>query len=583
MKDKSINNHANLIWSLADKLTGAYKPHEYGLVILPLTVLRRFDVVLEEKKQEFLKKAKSISKDNAFRDKLLQRASGYSFYNESPFTIKTLLDDADKLSENFELYIQGFSEDIRDIFDKYYEFGVQIEKLKRHNLLFIVLKEISNVNLHPNLVSNIEMGYIFEELIRRFSESHNEDAGQHYTPREVINLMVNILLNDDREVLIGKNVSKTIYDPACGTGGMLTATEEYLRELNEGVKLITFGQEINEMTFATCKSDIIIKGLDANNIRFGNTLSNDQFRNEKFDYIISNPPFGRDWKNERSGIEKESKMGMAGRFGYGLPAVNDSQMLFLCHAISKMKDAKDGGSRAAIVHNGSPLFNGDAGSGPSEIRRYILENDLLEALVSLPNDIFYNTGITTYLWILNSNKKKERKNKVQLIDAGNVFVKMRKSLGKKRNEITSKQIEEISKIYAQFKEGEFEIDDHLLEIKIFDTSEFGYHKVTVLSPKLDENGKPMLDKKGNMIVDKEKTDTENIPLNSDINEYMKTNVLPFDKHAWIDEKKTRIGYEIPFTRHFYKYIPPRSVDEVFAEIMTLEKQETELMNELLGR
>ena len=582
MDNQKINNHANLLWSIADKLTGVYKPHEYGLVILPMTVLRRFDIILEKNKDEFLKQAEGVSKDDSFRDKKLKRYAGFHFYNESKYTIRTLINDAENLSVNFSIYIEGFSPEVREIFFKYFKFGAQIDKLNENNLLFIILKEMANVDLHPNTVSNIEMGYIFEELIRKFSEAHNEDAGQHYTPREVIRLMVNLLLNEDREILAGESVARTIYDPACGTGGMLTVAEEYLRELNSEAELKTFGQEINDETFAICKSDILIKEMEADNVRFGNTLSNDQFSGAKFDYIISNPPFGREWKNDKTFIENESKLGMAGRFGYGLPAVGDGQMLFLCHAISKMKDIKDGGSRIAIIHNGSPLFNGDAGSGPSEIRKYILENDLLETIVSLPNDIFYNTGIVTYLWILDNNKPASKKGKVQLIDANKVFKKMRKSLGNKRNEITPEQIEEITRIYGDYKSGAYKIGDNELEVKIFNNEDFGYSKVTVLSPAKDENGSILFDKKGNKIVDKEKTDTEVIPLGTSFNEYMEKNVLPFNPDAWIDESKTKIGYEIPFTRHFYKYVPPKPAKEIFEEIKVLESEENKLMKELFG-
>ena len=582
MDNQKINNHANLLWSIADKLTGVYKPHEYGLVILPMTVLRRFDIILEKGKDDFLKKAAEVSKDDSFRDKKLKKLANLQFYNESKYTIRTLLDDAEQLSENFNLYIEGFSAEVKEILLKYFKFGAQIDKLNENNLLFIILKEMANVDLHPNTVSNIEMGYIFEELIRKFSEAHNEDAGQHYTPREVIRLMVNLLLNEDRDVLAGESVARTIYDPACGTGGMLTVAEEYLRELNKDAKLKTFGQEINDETFAICKSDILIKGMEADYVRFGNTLSNDQFTGAKFDYIISNPPFGREWKNDKDFIEKEARQGMAGRFGFGLPAVGDGQMLFLCHAISKMKDVKDGGSRIAIIHNGSPLFNGDAGSGPSEIRRYILENDLLETIVSLPNDIFYNTGIVTYLWILDNNKPASKKGKVQLVDANKVFKKMRKSLGNKRNEITPDQIKEITRIYGDFKAGEYKVGDADLEVKIFKNEDFGYNKVTVLSPAKDEDGKILHDKKGNKIVDKEKTDSEIIPLGTSFSEYMEKNVLPFNPDAWIDESKTKVGYEIPFTRHFYKYVPPKPAKEIFEEIKVLESEESKLMKELFG-
>ena len=438
--------------------------------------------------------------------------------------------------------------------------------MAENGILYLVVKEFTTprANLHPSVVSNLEMGYIFEEIIRRFSEAHNEDAGQHYTPREVIRLMVNILFNDENQQLSGINVAKTIYDPACGTGGMLSVAEEYLHELNNTSQLLSFGQEINDQTFAICKADMLIKGNNADFIKKGNTLSDDQFAGQTFDYIISNPPFGREWKNEKEAVLKEAKKGFAGRFGPGLPAVGDGQMLFLLTAISKMKEPSQGGSRIAIIHNGSPLFTGDAGSGPSEIRRYILENDLLEAIVALPNDIFYNTGIATYIWVL-SNKKQGtiREGKVQLINANELYEKRRKSLGNKRNDIPEHYIEEITQIYGEFKETDIS--------KIFDNEDFGYTKITVERPLKDENGNLVL-KKGKPQPDSSLRDTESVPLKEDIQEYFNREVLPFVPDAWIDTKKSKIGYEIPFTRYFYKYIPPRPSEEIMKEILELEKE-----------
>lgn len=412
--------------------------------------------------------------------------------------------------------------------------------------------------MHPDKISNLEMGYIFEEIIRRFSEAHNEDAGQHYTPREVIELMVNILFNSDNDILT-ENVAKTLYDPACGTGGMLSVAEDYLKIINSSAKLLPFGQEINDETFAICKADMLIKGNDADNIKNGNTLSDDQFKGEKFDYILSNPPFGREWKNDKKAVEAEAKLGAAGRFAAGLPAVGDGQMLFLQTAIHKMKDS---GSKVAIIHNGSPLFTGDAGSGPSEIRRYILENDLLEAIIALPNDIFYNTGIATYIWVLNNKKSNIRKGKVQLINANQMYEKRRKSLGNKRNDIPKHYIDEITNIYADFKETDIS--------KIFDNEEFGYSKIVVERPQKDENGN-IIAKNGKPVADTSLRDTENVPLKEDIREYFKREVLPYAPDAWIDGKKTKIGYEIPFTRYFYKYVPPRPSEEIMSEILELEK------------
>lgn len=398
-RSAKIDQKADLIWAIADKLTGVYKPHEYGDVILPLTVIRRFDCILSDTKDAVLQKYDEV-KNLPMKDILLRKASKKDFYNTSKYTFERLMDDPDHIEENFREYLNKFSANVRDILEKF-KFDGHITTMANKGILYIVLKEYTTDrgNLHPNEISNLEMGYIFEEIIRRFSESHNEDAGQHYTPREVIQLMVNILFYDDNDILSGNNVAKTIYDPACGTGGMLSVAEEYLHSLNASTELVSFGQEINDQTFAICKADMLIKGNNADYIKDGNTLSDDQFAGSTFDYILSNPPFGREWKNEKAKVEEEAKLGFGGRFGAGLPAASDGQMLFLMTAISKMKDIDKGGSRIAIIHNGSPLFTGDAGSGPSEIRRHILENDLLEAIIALPNDIFYNTGIATYIWV----------------------------------------------------------------------------------------------------------------------------------------------------------------------------------------
>lgn len=561
----NVNEKAALIWAIADKLTGVYKPHEYGEVILPLTVIRRFDCILSDTKNAVLKKYNEV-KNLPMKDVLLRSAAGgKAFYNTSKYTFERLLDDPDNIEENFRDYLNGFSENVQDIIEKF-KFDGHITTMANKGILYIVIKEFTSLkaNLHPDVISNLEMGYIFEEIIRRFSESHNEDAGQHYTPREVIRLMVNILFHDDNDILSGNNVAKTIYDPACGTGGMLSVSEEYLHELNAATELLAFGQELNDQTFAICKADMLIKGNDANFIKDGNTLSDDQFEGQKFDYIISNPPFGREWKNEKTKVEAEAKRGFAGRFGAGVPAVSDGQMLFLLTAISKMKEPSDGGSRIAIIHNGSPLFTGDAGSGPSEIRRYILENDLLEAIIALPNDIFYNTGIATYIWVL-SNKKAgtKREGKVQLINANGLFEKRRKALGNKRNDIPENAIEEITHIYGEFRENEIS--------QIYDNADFGYTKITVERPLLDKDGNPIL-KKNKPQADSSLRDTENVPLKEDIEEYFKREVLPFAPNAWIDTKKSKVGYEIPFTRYFYKYEAPQPSTEIMAEIMDLETE-----------
>ena len=570
----NVNEKAGLIWAIADKLTGVYKPHEYGEVILPLTVIRRFDCILAEKKDAVLAKYEQV-KNLPMKDILLRNTSGFAFYNVSKYTFERLLDDPDHIEENFRDYLNGFSENVREIIEKF-KFDGHITTMANKNILYIVIKEFTSpkANLHPDVISNLEMGYIFEEIIRRFSEAHNEDAGQHYTPREVIQLMVNILFYDDNDVLSGNNVVKTIYDPACGTGGMLSVAEEYLHRLNASTEIMGFGQEINDQTFAICKADMLIKGNNADFIKDGNTLSDDQFEGQTFDYILSNPPFGREWKNEKPKVEAEAKRGFAGRFGPGLPAASDGQMLFLLTAISKMKDRSKGGSRIAIIHNGSPLFTGDAGSGPSEIRRYILENDLLEAIVALPNDIFYNTGIATYIWVL-SNKKAgtRREGKVQLINANNLYEKRRKSLGNKRNDIPESAIQEITKLYGDFAESEI--------CKIFANEDFGYTKIVVERPLRDANGDLIL-KKGRKQADSALRDTENVPLTEDIEEYFAREVLPFAPDAWIDKKKSKVGYEIPFTRYFYKYEAPRPSSEIMAEILELEKELSGSLEEVFG-
>ena len=569
----NIAEKASLIWNIADKLTGVFKPHEYGNVILPLTVIRRFDCILSEKKQAVLVMYDKV-KDNPLKDNFLKAASGYEFYNISKFTFETLLDAPNDIESNFRNYLNGFSENVQDILEKF-KFEGWLSTMASKGILYIVLKEFTTAkaDLHPNKISNLEMGYIFEEIIRRFSEAHNEDAGQHYTPREVIQLMVNILFCEDSEVLTGKNMVRKIYDPACGTGGMLSVAEDYIKSLNSSVKLMPYGQELNDETFAICKADMLIKGNEADNIKDGNTLSGDQFAEQKFDYILSNPPFGREWKNEKNAVERESKT-QGSRFSHGLPAIGDGQLLFLLTALSKMKAPEDGGTRIAIIHNGSPLFTGDAGSGPSDIRKYILENDLLEAIVALPNDIFYNTGIATYIWVL-SNKKAgtKREGKVQLINANGLYEKRRKALGNKRNDIPKSAMDEITRLYGDFRESEIS--------KIFRNEEFGYTKIVVERPLKDEDGKLVL-KKGKKQPDTSLRDTENVPLTEDIEAYFKREVLPFAPDAWIDESKSKVGYEIPFTRYFYQYEAPRPSAELAAEIRDLEMDLAGVLDEIFG-
>lgn len=573
MDRQKIDNKASLIWSIADKLQGDYKPHEYGDVILPFTVLKRFDSVLAATKDKVLKVASEYPVITPPVDKLLKSVARQEIYNVSKFNFKNLLDDPDNIKVNFKNYIAGFSDDVKDILSKEhgFEFDRQIDKLDNAGLLYLIIAEFNTekADLHPDKVSDIEMGYIFEEVIRKFSETYQADAGEFYTPREIIDLMVNLLLNN--EELSENNKVIQIYDGACGTGGMLSIAYERIKELNNTNEVFTSGQEINPQTYAICKSDMLLKGGKNSSIRFGSTLSNDQFSDEQFDYIIMNPPFGREWKKDKDEVEKEYKRGFAGRFGAGLPAVSDSQMLFLQNAISKMKPT---GSKVAIIHNGSPLFTGDAESGPSEIRKYLIENDLLEAIIQLPNDIFYNTGITTYIWLLSNKKSKERQGKVQLINANEMFTKRRKPLGEKRNDISKSQISQITKLYDNYKNTENSI--------ILDNDDFKYFKVTVETPLKDEKGKLVLDKKGNKQANKDLRDFEIIPAKEDFEKYMQKNVYPYNPDAYIDTSKTKVGYEIPFVRLFYKYVPPKASKEIFNEIKQLEKEETLLMKELFG-
>lgn len=565
-----VNEKATLIWSIADALTGVYKPHEYGDVILPLTVLKRFDEVLSDTKSKVLETSKKFPETFAQRDFILKETSGQNFYNTSEYNFKKLLDDPANIEINFYNYINGYSKEVIDIIENF-ELKRHIEKMANNNILYTVIEKFNqkNANLHPNEVSNIEMGYIFEEIIRRFSEAHNEEAGQHYTPREVIELMVNIVF-EDQDDLADSSKIKTVYDGACGTGGILSASMEYASKLNSSSKMIVYGQEINDQTYAICKADMLIKGEDSNNIRKGNTLSEDKFPGEKFDFIMMNPPFGREWKREKTVVEAEAKKGAEGRFPAGTPAISDSQLLFLQNAISKMKSE---GSKIAIIHNGSALFKGDAGSGESEIRRYVIENDLLDCIIQLPNDLFYNTGIATYIWILNNKKPEHRQGKVQLINASEYCHKMRKNLGNKRNEMSKDDIAEITKIYGDFVETEVS--------KIYDNDFFGYRKVTVLQGILDDNGELELNKKGEPIQDKEKgTDTEIIPLQENIEDYMSREVMPFAPASYIDNSKSKIGYEISFTKYFYKYIEPRNTKDIMNEIIELDKKLDGVLKEI---
>jgi type I restriction enzyme M protein len=566
-------NHQSLsafIWSVADLLRGDYKQSEYGKVILPFTVLRRLDCVLESTKAAVLAEQADKLKADINPEPFLLRKAGQSFYNISPLDMKKLMGDQDHIRENLFAYIQGFSAAVRDIFERF-DFYTQVERLAKAGLLYQVAERFANVDLHPDQVSNSQMGLVFEELIRKFAEISNETAGEHFTPREVIRLMVNLLFIEDDDVLAKPGVVRTIYDPTAGTGGMLSVAGEYLHEHNPAARLTMFGQELNPESYAICKADMLIKGQDVANITFGNTFSDDGHLHRKFDYMLSNPPFGVEWKKVEQEIRREHEtQGYSGRFGPGLPRVSDGSLLFLLHLISKMRPAIDGGSRFGIVLNGSPLFTGAAGSGESEIRRYVLENDLLEAIIGLPTDMFYNTGITTYVWILSNRKPEHRKGLVQLIDASGYWQKMRKSLGSKRKELSDDHITEITRLFGQFIEASQDNDGKKPISRIFKNTDFGYRTITVERPLRDENGQIVLaakgKQKGKPQPDTSLRDTENVPLNEDVEGYFKREVLPHVPDAWIDHDKTKVGYEIPFNRHFYVFEPPRPLAEIDAEL-----------------
>lgn len=555
------------IWSVADLLRGDYKQSEYGRVILPFTVLRRLDCVLAPTKQAVLAELENRQKLGINPEPFLLRASGQTFFNTSPLDMKKLMGDQDHIRENLFNYVSSFSSSVRDVFERF-EFHGQVDRLAKCGLLYQVTERFTQIDLHPDQVTNHQMGLVFEELIRKFAELSNETAGEHFTPREVIRLMVNLIFIEDDDVLSKPGVVRTIYDPTAGTGGMLSIAGEYLEEHNPKARLTVYGQELNPESFAICKADMLIKGQDVSNIVFGNTLSDDGHGGKHFDYMLSNPPFGVEWKKVEKEVRKEHEsQGFNGRFGPGLPRISDGSMLFLLHLISKMRPVADGGSRFGIVLNGSPLFTGGAGSGESEIRRYVLENDLLEAIVGLPTDMFYNTGISTYVWIVSNKKPEHRKGLVQLIDASAMWQKMRKSLGSKRKELSDEHIAEITRLFGQFVEAEA---DGKPISRIFKNTDFGYRSITVERPERDEKGKIVLGQRGKMkgkpMADSKLRDTENVPLNEDMEEYFKREVLPHAPDAWIDHDKTKVGYEIPFNRHFYVFTPPRPLAEIDADL-----------------
>jgi type I restriction enzyme M protein len=657
--EPQVRNHAAFIWSVADKLRGVYKQSEYGRVILPLVVLRRLDCVLEPTKANVLARAETLKGKVENVAPVLEAVAGERFFNRSPLDFRRLLDDPANVAGNLRSYIAGFSPSARDVIDKF-GFDAQITRLERANLLYLVVSQFAEVDLHPDTVSNVEMGYLYEELIRKFSELSNETAGEHFTPREVIRLMVDLLFIEDGDVLRTRGIVKTLYDPACGTGGMLSVAEDHLRDYSPDARLEVFGQELNEETYAICRSDMMLKGQDASHIIQGNSFDADGHAGRTFDYMLANPPFGVEWKQVEKAVKDErDRLGFRGRFGAGLPPINDGSFLFLQHMISKMKPAEEGGSRLAIVFNGSPLFTGAAGSGPSEIRRWIIENDWLEAVVALPDQLFYNTGISTYFWVVTNRKSAERRGRVQLVDARELWVKLRKSLGEKRKAISDEQIAEIARLYGAFEEGE--------RVRIFPNEKFGYQRITVERPlrlryvgegarerleaskafaKLgEERGNELLGLAGALgslaTPDRRKTlaavgaangklskpeekallealavrdpeapalnepdpelrDQENVPLPNEpvlfepdpsarlasdpyrcaVDEHMAAEVLPYVPDAWVDHGKTKIGYEIALTREFYKYAPPRPLEEIDAEIRSLEGEIQELLSEV---
>lgn len=560
----NIAEKAAMIWNVADMLRGPFKPHEYGLVILPMTVVKRFHDCLLPTHQAVLDTYEKVKKLQVI-DGFLQKASGYQFYNTSRFTFETLLADPDNIESNFRDYLSGFSANAQDVLAKF-DFDNIIKRMVESNTLYLVIKEFGSEKgyLGPDKISAVDCGYIFEDLVRRFSESFGEEAGAHFTSRDIIYLMTDLLLSEaDLDTS-----SMTVYDMAMGTSQMLSCMEERIHELNSDIEVTCFGQEFNPSTFAIAKADMMIRGGDPNNMRFGDTLSEDQFPGFTFQYIISNPPFGIDWKREQKAVEAEAARGEMGRFAPGLPKISDGQQLFVLNGLAKLANK----GKMAIIQNGSPLFSGDAGSGPSNIRQYILENDWLDCIIQLSTDMFMNTGISTYIWVLSKDKPAHRAGKVQLIDASHCFEPRRKSIGTKRNDITDACRELIVTAYGEFANGKVYGDKNGIycESKVFESVEFGYNKIVVERPQRDEAGDILL-KRGKPVPDTSLRDTENVPLVQDIDTYFAREVLPYAPDAWIDHSKTKVGYEIPMTRYFYEYQAPEAVEDIVARITALEQ------------
>ncbi|MGF9893432.1 class I SAM-dependent DNA methyltransferase [Priestia megaterium] len=576
----NVQEKATLIWNIADILRGLYKPHEYGEVILPMTVIKRFHDTLLPTRETVLSTYQDV-KDLEIKEGFLTEASGYSFYNLSPFTFDSLLADPIHIEKNFRSYLNGFSDNVQDILENF-KFDAEISTLAENDKLYYVIQEFNSKKayLGADKVTSTDMGYVFEELVKRFSESYNEEAGAHFTSRDVIYLMTDLLLAEEKDFLAKHGVVKTVYDQTMGTSQMLSAMAERLLALDSEADITTFGQELNPQTYAIAKADTMIRGGDPANMALGSTLSNDKFSGYTFDYAISNPPFGIDWKSDKDKVTKEHELGDEGRFGVGLPKISDGQLLFQLNGISKLKET----GRMAIVHNGSALFSGAAGSGESKIRQYVIENDWLDAIVQLPTDLFYNTGISTYVWIVTKTKPEHRKGKVQLIDSSHMYKKRRKSIGEKKNDITEECRSMIIQAYGEFKNNKvYSLEDgRTIESKIFENDFFGFYKVTVESPLKDENGDVVL-KKGKIQPDVSLRETEDIPLTEDMDEYFEREIKPYNPVGWIDKKKTKIGYEIPFTRLFYKYKTPEKSEEIASKIRILEESIVKAFEKLSGQ
>ena len=574
---RNSNDTAALVWSVADDLVGAYKPHEYGLVILPMTVIKRFHDCLLPTQQAVLDTYKKVEK-LAVKDGFLRKASGYQFYNTSPFTFKTLIADPENIVDNFKAYLNGFSDNVQDILARM-DFDSQIKHMEEAGLLYQVISDFctDKGDFSPEKISAVDMGYVFENLVRRFSESYNEEAGAHFTSRDIIYLMSDLLVAGDESAFIGDGISKTVYDMTMGTSQMLTCMEERLKQMDADADVTVFGQEFNPFTFGIAKADMLIRGGDPNNMQFGDTLSDDKFSGYKFDYIISNPPFGIPWKREEKEVTDEFKKGTAGRFAPGLPAKGDGQLLFMLNGLAKLKD--DG--QMAIIQNGSSLFNGDAGSGPSEIRRYLIENDWLDAIVQLPGNAFYNTPIATYIWIVMKNKPVTHQGKVQLIDASACASNRRKNIGSKNVDITKACRNLIIEAYGAYNGVDENDNTIIVKSKVMDAIDLGYNKIVVETPQLDEDGNVVMKKK-KPVADTSKRDTENVPLAEDIDAYFEREVIPYNPQAWIDKAKTKVGYEIPFTRTFYEYKQIEPSERIAARIEEHEKSLMAKLHDLFG-